>query len=383
MAAGCTILLTVATSSHLAADERTELQVGTLHDPANGLQEDGLQFQLPDEGAVSDFEWDVVRLAALADESDGQGRPAAGKSADKNLESAESLGEAPEEQPLQFLRRVTPLLRRGDWQFDTGVTYTLSEASIPVVITRSPGAPVVALDPARRVRQRLLAAPFEVRYGLTNRIQLFAFAPVGWSNNEVTNLSLTSSTPFYEQLSDSVGGIGDLSAGGTFLLRQGSHSRPDIVGTLFATAPTGNSAFPFATFSPQSALGQGYWAVAGNVLVVHSYDPVVLFYGVGARNRFEQTFVRRIVVDPGQEYSYQLGVGFAVNSRVTLSAAYLGSYVVEDKINGVRIEGGNLEPLRMRFAVTLQRPKFICEPFATIGMTDDAPAAHTGITWTF
>jgi hypothetical protein len=110
---------------------------------------------------------------------------------------------------------------------------------------------------------------------------------------------------------------------------------------------------------------------------------VVLYYGLGARYRFEEEFLGGIVVDPGEEYSYQLGVGFAANSRVTLSTTFLGSYIVEDRINSQRIEGSNLEPLRLRFAVTIQQPCRICEPFATIGMTDDAPGAHVGITWTY
>jgi hypothetical protein len=37
----------------------------------------------------------------------------------------------------------------------------------------------------------------------------------------------------------------------------------------------------------------------------------------------------------------------------------------------------------MRFAATIANCGRIVEPFAEIGMTDDAPAASVGITWTF
>jgi len=103
---------------------------------------------------------------------------------------------------------------------------------------------------------------------------------------------------------------------------------------------------------------------------------------LGARFRVDREFAGDINVDPGEEFTYQLGVGFAVNSRITLSTIFTGGYVVEDKVNTDRIEGGNLEPMRMRFAITIARPKLIVEPFADIGITDDAPSAVTGITWT-
>jgi hypothetical protein len=87
-------------------------------------------------------------------------------------------------------------------------------------------------------------------------------------------------------------------------------------------------------------------------------------------------------VQAGEEITYQLGVGFAVNERVTLSSALQGAFITETKIEGERIEGSILEPIRMRFAATISRNCRIVEPFAEIAMTDDAPS-RLGVTWTF
>jgi hypothetical protein len=297
----------------------------------------------------------------------------------ESIQDAEQLGEEPEQEPLQFLRQVTPLLAPGQWQFDVGVQYLFAETLFPSIV----GAPALLTE--TRVRQRLLTVPLELRYGLTQRAQLFVNAPVGWSNTELAYIDFDEST--------STGGIADVTAGVTYLLRQGSNSRPDIIGTIATTAPTGNagSLITSSLFNPQSQLGQGFWAVSGNLLVVHTCDPLVIFYGLGARFRFSRDFSDltdvfpgdQYNVNPGEEYSYQLGIGFAVTPRITLSTVLLGGYVVEDRINGDRLELGNLEPIRMRFATTIARPCNIVEPYANIGMTDDAPDAILGVTWTY
>jgi hypothetical protein len=295
-----------------------------------------------------------------------------------SIQEAETLGEEPEEQPLQFLRQVTPLLAPGQWQLDYGIQYLFAETLFPSVV----GDPAIVTE--TRVRQRLLSVPLEFRYGLCRRAQVFVAAPIGWSNTELAYIDFDDST--------STGGIGDVTAGVTYLLRPGNNCRPDIIGTFAVTVPTGNAGSLITTslFNPQSQLGQGFWAVSANVLAVHSCDPLVIYYGLGARFRYSHDF-RDIFgvfpeyeynVDPGEEYTYQLGVGFAVTPRITLSTSVFGSYIVEDRINDDRLELGNLEPIRMRFAVTIARPRDIVEPYANIGMTDDAPDAVVGITWT-
>jgi hypothetical protein len=47
------------------------------------------------------------------------------------------------------------------------------------------------------------------------------------------------------------------------------------------------------------------------------------------------------------------------------------------------VQGGALEPLSLRFAITCAQECKIIEPFAVVGMTDDAPRARIGITWTY
>ena len=90
-----------------------------------------------------------------------------------------------------------------------------------------------------------------------------------------------------------------------------------------------------------------------------------------------------VLFSPGEQISYQFGVGFSVNDRVTLSAALLGFYITNIQMDNETVEGTNLEPLSLRFAATIARNCRILEPYAMIGMTEAAPAFNIGIVVTF
>ena len=241
---------------------------------------------------------------------------------------------------------------------------------------------VVPIDSLER--RRLLVMPLQVRYGLTDRIQLFAALPVGWTNTETAEIN--SSLPvFYDSFSNA-GGLGDVSAGFSYLVHKscGCSCDPDIVATFGFAAPTSNTDLFGAIFgTPQTTLGQGVWAGFWNVLFIHTYDPVVVFYGFGSWHGFAREF-EGIPVRPGDQYTYRGGVGFAVNEHITLSTMLYGYYITNAEVNSRQLPGTSQEPVYLRFAVTMLQPCHrICEPFAEIGMTTDAANARFGVTWTF
>ena len=129
-------------------------------------------------------------------------------------------------------------------------------------------------------------------------------------------------------------------------------------------------------------MGEGHWAVSVSFLFVRTYDPLIVFYGLGARHLFDAT-IDGVDVNPGEQFFYQFGMGFAVNQSVTLSARFSGAYITDDLIEGQRLAGSSLEPMQMRFSVTLSEKTVITEPFAEIGATDDAASVRLGIIWTY
>lgn len=286
---------------------------------------------------------------------------------DLDIDYETRFGQEPEDYNIQFLRSQAVLLQAGQWQFDYGLSYSLYETNSPALL---------APDLVARVnlRQRVLQVPFAVRYGVTDRLQAYINAPVGWSHLEVSSNGLFD-------INDNGGGIGDTSAGLTYHLREGCYQQsPDIIVTAGATIPTGNPTFPIAGIS-QASLANGVWAASIQGLAIHRYDPVVVFYGLGYRYQFTKKFLGT-PVQLGQQVSYSLGVGFAANDRVTLSAAFLGLFQTELRVDGQGVPGSMQEPLLMRFAMTAYRNGRIIEPFVNIGMTRTAPSAIVGITWT-
>jgi hypothetical protein len=208
-------------------------------------------------------------------------------------------------------------------------------------------------------------------------VQGFIGAPVGWSN---THLAFNGI-----ELHENDGGLGDIHFGLTMQLKDAEVDKPYWVGTLAATAPTGGDPFSAAVGLAPSApsLGQGFWSASGSLLFIQPYDPIVVFYGLGMERFLESTYVGR-ELQPGAQYSYLLGVGFAVNDRVTLSSRFRGAYVEELEADGERIIGTNSEPMTLRFSATISKPcNRIVEPFVEFGLTDDSVSSYFGVTWTF
>ena len=284
----------------------------------------------------------------------------------------QKYGEPPPDTRLEFLREQTVLLKPCEWQMDVGLSYLVYDHYFTGI-----APPGVLVD--ERLRQRLLLLPLEVRYGWSDRVQLFANMPFGWANTEISDVG--------EAYFKNNGGIGDTNAGATILLHksQGPSCSPDVLLTLGFTAPTGNgNALENLFLSPELTLGQGFWAGYWSLLVIHKYDPVVVFYGVGSKHYFERDLDQFTGAKPGDQYMYELGTGFAINERITLSATFFGYYITDVRLNDEELPGTILEPMSLHFATTITRPnKHICEPFVEVGLTDDAANARVGITWTF
>ncbi len=307
--------------------------------------------------------------ASQATPASGGEQPVPGSSADKA-----TYGKDPEPDRRvnreMFLRTQSPLLKPGTYQVDTGVAYTDFQYEFPSVNGNS----VERID----LRRRTIVSPFAFRYGLNSRTQVFCNVPVGVRLSEVASAPISTPTP--QDLSTSHFGIGDITIGANYLLKQGCENQPDIVVTLSGGMPTGEKAALTDVF--QGGLGTGFASMGAQVLFIHTYDPVVVFYGTGY-NYYFAGHLQGTPVQLGSQVIYQLGVGFAANDRVTLSCSYLGSYITPVKINGLSVPDSQQEPIRLRFAVTCLRNHHIVEPFAEVGTTYSSPATRSGITWTF
>ncbi len=277
----------------------------------------------------------------------------------------ENFGEPPPDTSRQFLRQNTVLLDPGQCQIDFGVVYQLNDLLAPVVDQGQ----LVNL----RIRRRQIFAPLTLRYGWSPRLQLFGVLPVGWSHVELA-------TPFSDRNANT-GGLGDLRLGFTHLLRQGNYCRPDVVFTFQSTIPTSDGPTPLT--ADTTGFGDDVWGLSAQLQMIHTYDPMTVFWGFGYRYLFEKETNQGDTIQLGQQISYQLGTGFAVNDRISLVAALIGFFVTETEFNGLGLPATQSEPIRARFALTAYRFGKIVEPFMEIGMTREAPDARLGVIWTY
>lgn len=303
-----------------------------------------------------------------------------------SLEDEETkLGEEPEETTteLQFLRRQSVLLDPGQYQFDVTLQYLVNDNDFP--LAQQVGN-LVQIGEAG-TKQRLLLLPIEFRLGLTPVSQLFVNVPFGWSNGEFAFQGV-------DEFQNS-GGIGDVSAGITRILIEGDDWFPDVLSTIAFSAPTGDSNFVTSLATPGNTLGEGFWTLTAGLSFIQTFDPVVVYYGFGYRHRFENNFDvnvgdGKVTVNPGKQIFYRFGAGFAVNPQVTLSASFIGSYLTEDYVEGVRLAGSIREPISVRLAATISKDKELkkgqrvrtIEPFVSFGITDDAANALFGVSCT-
>jgi hypothetical protein len=288
-----------------------------------------------------------------------------------SIAKAEKLGEEPVNNQLQFLRSQTVLLEPGQWQWDIGLVYAHDQNDVPIALLDGMGDVAAVVD--GQIRQRELFIPFAIRYGYSDRVQLFADAPVGWAHTELSWVGSDEA--------ESDGGIGDITAGAAVLLK--SEDSRDVVFTFGVTAPTGDDPFGVSDIGlPTATLGEGFWAFSGELLFIQTYDPVVVFTSLGTRQFVQREFHDNIIL-PGGEYFWSLGVGLAVNPRVTLSTRFIAAYVSETTIDGDRVPGTVQEPMSIRMAATISQKDYFVEPFVEFGTTNDAGSTAFGVIWTY
>lgn len=291
-----------------------------------------------------------------------------------------AIGIAPPKEVPEFLRQESVLLDPGEYQIEVGLLYTLTQSSS--VLQLSTGDATFVGDLERR--QRLMLTTLDLRVGITPKLQGSILLPFGWSSGETVFAG-------QDQVS-STGGIGDIALSLTRLIREGDQNSSQILMNLAMSAPTGESNFVSSVSTPGSQLGQGFYTMTGGITFVRVFDPLVMFGGFGLQHRFDTEVAPGITLSPGELAYYRFGIGWAVNTRVTLNGSFSGSYLTDIELNNRRVAGTSREPMSLRLAATIARakrhsdtkPKLrTVEPHLQFGLTESAPAVQMGISWSY
>jgi len=314
-------------------------------------------------------------------ESDQDTSNQSGGGGNSDSKQPSPIGVPPPRPQPQFLRDTSVLLDPGEYQFEYGVSYTTNLQTTAIGINVNDNTVVTSL----RTLSRTASMPMEFRVGFRNDTQAFMSLPIGYNVQQVSVANTADSN-------DGIG-IGDLNLGFTRVLRKPQPERFTILGNVSASAPTGLAQLSNIQQVPGAALGSGYWSLTGGMVFIRTIDPIAAFVGVNVTQTFEST-LSNLDLNPGNIFSYRFGLGYAINSRISISSSFNGAYISELEVGGRLIPGSAREPLTVRLAATIlsKGPSLVgaskgrrktTEPFIVMGITDSAPDANFGVRWTY
>lgn len=167
------------------------------------------------------------------------------------------------------------------------------------------------------------------RYGVSNRLEIDAKVPFVYRDDRVSGVALDDSTEFVRDQRGA--GLGDIEAGLHYQLTDGV-SLPYTIANFRIKAPTGQGPFEVdrtpSGVELDAATGSGFWTIEPSFTVILPTDPAVFYANLGYQKNFAvspdeavgSTIVREY--DPGDAIRASLGVGLALNERLSINFGY-------------------------------------------------------------
>lgn len=190
---------------------------------------------------------------------------------------------------------------------------------------------------ANRTSRDLISTGFTARTGINDRTEVEVRIPYVWRQDSLTN-TIPSSVNNQTTTSTAQGyGLGDLEIAGHYQINDGHEDWPFFIGNLRFKSDTGSSPYKSEYNSDGTAhtlaTGSGFMAIEPSMTVIYPSDPATLFANVGYIHSFGEN-INGVVggvqignVSPGDTYSASLGMGIALNDRLSFTLGYEHDYV--------------------------------------------------------
>ena len=234
---------------------------------------------------------------------------------------------------------------------------------------------------------RAFVSTTALRIGVLDWLELGATAPV----YEATR---TRGVGPFASRAETASGFGDIGLQANIRLRDQTAAAPGVVLSLGGVLPTGVSPYRFTFYQPDRGrplynpnpvnsngnyLSRGIAGVTGNLQFYKTLDPVIVFFGAGVQYYLSDR-IGGHEVQPGQSYSYNAGLSFALSEKSTLGLQVNGAYSTKLIVDHRRVPESQLEPISVRvslvqrvFAGTYLEPEF------SAGLTNNAPSAALAV----
>lgn len=276
---------------------------------------------------------------------------------------SEPLGEKPKLVDLSrlFLRQATVLLEPGQVEAEIDFRYLRDEVELAAF------------------REREFRITPIIRGGLLPRLEGFLEVPILW--RQFRFLTSAGTPPATVEFEEAKTGIGDIAGGLKYVLLREQGIFPNLTGSVNFVAPSGDA--PDLTDPLSVPLGTGRWRLGVGLTAIRSYDPAIVFGGIGYEANFDET-LSNVEVSGGNRFTYNFGVGFGVNEQLTLSGFIIGEVRDELKFDGVKSLGTDIEPISLRATTTYRAAKrHVLEPAVQFGLTESAPDVELRLAYIF
>lgn len=250
-------------------------------------------------------------------------------------------GERPRERPdvPLIVDQGGVLLRKGQVAIEPAVDFSLIETNrVEVAGFTVLPAILVGNFTVSQVERETLSAALTGRVGVTNRLELEARVPYVYRNDDETRRPIGTGSDDDETVSLDGYGLGDIEMAAHYQINDGGGGWPFFVGNVRVKSDTGTSPFDVDTDSEgnptELPTGSGFWSVQPSLTAIMQTDPAIVFANANYTWNIKRDVDDFGEIDPGDSFGGSLGIGFALNERLSMSFAYDHSYVLETTQNG-------------------------------------------------
>ncbi|MDA0380596.1 transporter [Vibrio owensii] len=275
------------------------------------------------------------------------------------------------------------LTPRGQWSFDTSLSYTQNSSNKVSVVgyTVLPTLIVGRIEVSDADRTTVTVG-LTARYGLTNATELEVRLPYVYRNDQIATRPIQdgSNADVVNTTIDG-GGMGDVELAIRHQLN--FDSAPYWVGGLRVKSDTGRSPYDVSIDEGSNSFsdvptGSGFWSFEPSISMIYPTDPAVLYANLSYIYNLEDNVTvgdTKADVDLGDTISLAGGMGFAVNPDLSFSLGLSHKTIMKSKVNGSSADDAKLLQLD---ALTLGvnyafSPRASINVSAQAGLTEDTP----------
>ena len=249
-------------------------------------------------------------------------------------------------------------------------------------------AVVVGIIDLREIKRHTVIGSIGTRYGLTDRWEIDLKVSYIGRNDSQRSRPVSEGVDRDNIFTSSGSDMGDIELSTRYQLNSGEGGGAIYVFNLVTTIPTGTSPFDVeyieanesaelpagAQFPIELPTGSGYYSVQPSLTAIYQTDPGVLFGNISYGNNLDTDEEDIGNVDPGDSIGLSFGLGLSLNERTSMSISYSHKHVLKSKINGVKVDGSelNISQLIIGYSFNYSKKTNI-NLSLSIGVTDDTP----------